>query len=207
MCTNPNFQGREDNNGFLMEKLESYIHAGMSILQLRQQLVWCRMVYALRRNHESGICDGESIERISSSFEKIRGSRLVEINIQKFKNLATFLKTKAKLWQTKQLELQSQEALLRQSLRDVYADDRINQFYSHRDEFFQPTASPFKQEADEYKLLMLQRGNDQALQSLRPKWILHPLFQCGQTIYSIRSTVRQVESRIRRLRTRNQGFD
>eukprot|EP00808_Paulinella_micropora_P020322 g62321.t1 len=182
--------------GFLMEKSESYIHAGMLILQLRQQLsslvnfssisydiackiktwllflfpelqatflgvanfhvwahaVWCRIVYALRRNHESGICDGEAIERIWSSFEKIRGSRLVEINIQKFKNLATFLKTRAKLLQTKQLELQSQEALLRQSLRDVYADDRINQFYSHRDEFFQPTASPFKQEADEYKL-------------------------------------------------------
>eukprot|EP00808_Paulinella_micropora_P010165 g38679.t1 len=111
-----------------------------------------------------------AIERIWSSFEKIRGSvssmspanywqnlgqRLVDINIQKFK---------------------------------IYAGDRINQFYSHRDEFFQPTASPFKQEADEYKVLMLQRD------------YMIP----GQTIYSIRSTVRQVEIRIRLLRS-NEG--
>eukprot|EP00808_Paulinella_micropora_P020031 g47474.t1 len=142
---------------FLFPELQATF-LGVGNFHVWAHAVWFRIVYALRRNHESDPWLGLSMS--PANYWRNLGQRLVEINIQKFKDLATFLKTRAKLLQTKQLELQSQEALLRQSLRDVYADDRINQFYSHRDEFFQPTASPFKQEADEYKLLMLQRSNE-----------------------------------------------
>eukprot|EP00808_Paulinella_micropora_P031857 g5127.t1 len=198
--------------GFLMEKKsESYIHAGMSILQLRQQLgslvnfssisydiawkiktwllflfpelqatflgvgnfhvwahaVWCRMVYALRRNHESGICDGEAIERIWS-FEKIRGSdlsmspanywhnlgqRLVEINIQKFKNLATFLKTKAKLLQTK-ISLNLLLITLHKNAEFVHSSEVIRKYMDVKDEL--------KCIEEEFKLLDQDKEHFQA---------------------------------------------